>query len=211
MSLNRARIDACPRRRLHGGRNWTKAVVDAVEVDGRTITLKDFAARPWPVRRLLGPWHLDREERAYRRLEGLAGIPRFLGRVDRCAMALEYVPGPTLATLRRGDLAEPFFAVLEALIGAMHERGVAHADLHAHDVIAGPDQRPFVLDFSTAVCRSAGPFGDWLFRQLCRADRRSVAKLRLRLAPGGGSVPARPPLYRLGSFLRRAWRPGRRR
>jgi RIO1 family len=209
MPLTRGWLERSPRRRLHGGRNLTKAVIELVEVEGRTIILKDFVARPWPVRRLLGPWHLDREVRAYRRLEGLDGIPRFLARVDRCAIALEYVSGPTLAALRRGDLPEPFYLRLEALVDAMHARGVAHGDLHGHDVIAAPGPRPFVIDFSTAVCRSRGPLGRWLFQQMCRADRRSVAKLRSRLAPRGGSIPPRPPLYHAGNLLQRWLRPRR--
>ena len=98
--LTRDRLASLPRRRLHGGRNWTKAVVEVVVTGGGPIVLKDLAARPWPVRLLLGPSQLDREARAYCLLRDLPGVPRFLGRVDRAAIALEYIAGPDLGSVR---------------------------------------------------------------------------------------------------------------
>jgi hypothetical protein len=204
--LSRERLAGLPRRRLHGGRNLTKACIDRVELDGRAIVLKDLATRPWPVRAFFGPWQLDREARAYARLQGIAGIPRFLGRVDRQAIALEYVAGRPLAASRPGELPAAFFDRLDQLLEDMHRAGVAHGDLHRHDVLVGPGGEPYLVDFSTSLVISPG--GDalsaCLFRQMCRADRRSAAKLRRRLLPGSGAaVPDRPGLYRLGRRLKR--------
>src|SRR2546428_1187461 len=97
--LTRERLASLTRRRLHGGRNVTKAVVDVVEVDGRSVVVKDVAARPWPVRRLLGPWQLDRDAHAYGALAGARGTPAFLGRIDRQAIVPQDVPRPHPATL----------------------------------------------------------------------------------------------------------------
>ncbi len=205
-SLTRNRIARLPRRRLHGGRNLTKAVVDLVEVDGRPVVLKDFASRPWPVRLLFGPWQLAREARAYGALRGLRGTPAFLARVDRQAIALEYVPGRTLASLRPGELPAPFFDRLDRLLEEIHTRGVAHGDLHRHDVLAGPGDEPCIVDFSTAVAAGEGssPWTRLLFDQMRRADRRSAAKIRHRLLPGAGTaVPARRGLYRAGGWAKR--------
>jgi len=205
--LTRERLASLARRRLHGGRNITKAVVEVVEVDGHPAVVKDVASRPWPVRRLLGPWQLDREACAYAALVGVRGIPSFLGRIDRQAIALEYVPGPTLATLRPGDLPEPFFDRLDAILGEIHARGVAHGDLHRHDVLLGPGGDPCLVDFSTAVvARTGAPaVTRCLFRQMCHADLRSAAKLRRRLIPGSRApVPERRGLYRIGGWIKRS-------
>jgi serine/threonine protein kinase len=205
--VTRARLAGLRRRRLHAGRNVTKAIVDLVELDGRDIVIKDVAARPWPVRVWLGPWQLDREVRAYGRLVGVPGVPRFLGRVDRQAIAVEFVPGGDLASARRGTLPAVFFDLLDGLVGRLHERGVAHGDLHRHDVISGPAGQPYVVDFSTAVVTgpACGPLTRLLFRHMRDADRRSVAKLRHRFLPDlPGTVPERRGLYRLGSALKRA-------
>jgi predicted Ser/Thr protein kinase len=194
-----------PRRRLHAGRNRTKAVVDLVTFDGVTVVVKDVSARPWPVRALLGPWQLRREVRAYRRLEGQAGIPRLVAVVDRRAIALEHVPGQALRGLKRGDLDAAFFDRLEALVAAMHVRGVAHGDLHHGDVIAGPGGQPFVVDFSTSwLARGGGRRPGPLFEQMRRADLRAVAKLRRRLGPPGSpEEPPRTGIYKMGAALRR--------
>ena len=53
--------------------------------------VKDYSELP-PLRRLLARWQLGREERAYRRLAGLAGIPRFIERSGPHAIVLELVP-----------------------------------------------------------------------------------------------------------------------
>ena len=205
--LTRDRLAGLPRQRLHRGRNLTKACIDRVDLDGGPIVLKDLASRPWPVRALLGPWQLDREARAYARLQGLAGIPRFLGRVDRQAIALEYVAGRPLAACRPGDLPGAFFDRLDQVLEAMHRAGVAHGDLHRHDVLVGPGGEPYLVDFSTSVVVRPGHGGlaAILFRQMCRADRRSAAKLRRRLLGPSAALPERPGLYRLGRPLKRLW------
>ena len=205
--LTRERLASLPRRRLHGGRNITKAVVEIVEVDGRPAVVKDVATRAWPVRRFLGPWQLDREARAYAALAGLRCTPVFLGRVDRQAIALEYVQGPTLASLRPGDLPESFFDRLDAILGEIHARDVAHGDLHRHDVLLRPGGDPCLVDFSTAVVAGTGApaLTRFLFRQMCHADLRSAAKLRRHLLPGSRvPVPERRGLYRLGGLVKRS-------
>ncbi|HKB06907.1 MAG TPA: phosphotransferase, partial [Candidatus Polarisedimenticolia bacterium] len=204
--LTRERLASLRRRRLHGGRNVTKATVDLVETEGHTLVLKDFASRPWPVRRLLGPWQLDREERAYAVLAGARGTAAFVARVDRQAIALQYVPGRSLAACRPGDLQAGFFDRLERLLDEIHTRGVAHGDLHRHDVLVGGGEEPFLVDFSTSVVApaGAGAVSRFLFRQMSRADRRSAAKLRRRFLPGSDApVPERSGMYRVGGWGRR--------
>ncbi len=213
-TLTRQALAGRPHRLLHRGRNLTKGVIQLVDVDGREVVLKDLSGRPWLVRLVLGPWQLDRETKAYRLLEDVPGTPRFLGRVDRQAIALEYVPGPDLGSVKPGEIPEPFFDRLDQLLEAIHDRGVAHGDLHRHDVLVGPSGLPYLVDFSTSL--AAGPSADpllrFLFDQMCRADRRSVAKLRRRFLRGSRqALPPRPGLYRIGVRLKRAWNAVRRR
>lgn len=212
-SLSRERLASLPRRRLHGGRNVTKAVVEVVELPDGPVVVKDLAPRPWPVRLLIGPLQLDREALAYRRLEGAAGVPRFLGRVDRMAIALTYIAGRDLGAVRAGELPASFFDRLEQVLETLHARGVAHGDLGRRDVLVDSAGAPYLVDFSTSLV--AGPDADpltrFLFAQMCRADRRALAKIRRRLLPGTGvEVPERPALYRLGSRLKRLLRGSRR-
>ena len=212
-SLTREALRRLPSRPLHSGRNVSKAQVSVYEIDGERVVVKDFAPRPWPVRLLLGPWQLRREARAYARLEGLLGVPRLLGVIDAQALALEFVDARPLRGLRRGALEAPFFDRLETLIRAVHERGVAHGDLHHGDVLVGPLGQPYVIDLATSVVvePEAGGLRRSLFDQMRDADLRAVAKLRRRiLGPGGPEPPPRRGLYRLGASLRALFRPGGR-
>jgi serine/threonine protein kinase len=199
------------RRRLHAGRNASKAAVDLVDDGVRRFVLKDVSERPFLVRRILGPWQLRREARAYRRLAGIPGIPRLLGAIDRQAIAIEFVDGPPLRSLRPGQLGGEFFDRLARLVRAMHERGVAHGDLHHGDVLFGPLGQPYVIDFSTSALIDPARRGwaRFLFEQMRHADLRAVEKLRRRLTGDPGtSLPPRRGLYRFGAALRRLF--GRR-
>ena len=161
----------------------TKADVLLVESDAGIVVLKDFAARrPW-VRRALGPWLLDREERAYRRLAGVEAVPRLLGRLDPAALVVEYRPGTLLSRSLAGRLPAGFVASLSRAIDEMHRRGVVHLDLrHRSNVLAGEDGRPVVLDFASALVfdlsTRRGRWGMWLLRGF---DRRALRKWRIRL------------------------------
>ena len=204
--LNRKRIAALPRRSLRPGRNATKAEVSVVDPGETPFVVKDTASRSWAVRTLLGPWQLNREERAYRILAGTPGIPRLIGRPDRQSLALEYIPGRSLDTLRPGEVDGAFFDRLDNLLGMMHARGIAHGDLHHRDILLDAQGNPFVVDFATSLEAGAGanPLRRMLFKQMVKADLRSAAKLRQRLAPGSArALPARPLLYRVGVRLRK--------
>jgi hypothetical protein len=207
--LSRARLETLPRQRLHDGRNCSKAAIDLVTEGGRGVVIKDVSSCPWPVRLLLGPHQLDREERAYLALRGVPGVPRLVGRIDRRAIALEYIRGRSLGELGPGDLPPGFFDRLGRLLDAIHGRGVAHGDLTRHDVLAGPGGEPFIVDFSTSVIAGsgAGPLSRVLFEQMRLADRRSIQKLRRRLVPGTGqAIPQAPGFYRAGAWLKRCIR-----
>jgi len=215
-SLNREVISALPRRSLRRARNGTKAEVNLIDPGDAQFVVKDTARRAWAVRTLLGPWQLDREERAYRLLAGARGVPAFLGRPDRQSLALEYIRGRSLDTLNPGDLDGAFFDRLDQVIQGIHSRGVAHGDLHHRDILRDETGEPYIVDFATSVVAGSGvnPLRRALFDQLRKADLRAAAKLRQRLAPASArALPPRPFLYRVGVRLKKALMPsaGRRR
>ena len=69
-----------------------------VDLGDGPLVVKDFASKSWLVR-LLGRQQIVHECRAYKWLEGVEGIPRFIGRIDRYALAIERVDATQL-TLR---------------------------------------------------------------------------------------------------------------
>jgi predicted Ser/Thr protein kinase len=124
---------------------------------------------------------LRRERAVYERLGGIAGIPRCHGLIGD-GLALEYVAGPSLREheARLAD-REAFFAKLLTTVEAMHAAGVAHGDLKRKDnIIVGPGERPYMIDFGIAVRRSGrnGLFNRFVFAPLVQMDLNAWVKLK---------------------------------
>lgn len=207
-----------PPIRFRAGRNITKADIFLWEVDGVRLVVKDYSPRPFWVRNTVGRAMVRREVSAYRQLGDLSGIPRFAGQVDALAFAVEFVEGRDLSHFRSGEIPVEFFRKLLLLLDSVHRAGVAQGDIHHRDVLVGPDNQPFLVDFSTAAFRegSAGSWRQRLFNTACGSDHRAVLKLKHRHAPHSLTEAehyelAHPPTwYRLGKRIRSLWRAGRR-
>lgn len=94
----------------------------------------------------------------------------------------------TLATLCVGGVPEPVDAGLARSVGgairAIHDAGVFHADLNAHNILVDRSGRVWVIDFDRARFRRPGP---WTRDNLARL-KRSIDKVH-RLA-GRETPPA---------------------
>ncbi|SDD04589.1 Serine/threonine protein kinase [Glycomyces harbinensis] len=144
--------------------------------DGRQVVLKE--GRPHAGLDAWGEDAVQRVEREHEmlvRLAGIEGIPEvfdlfWLG--EHRFLAMEYVEGDVLskAVVTRYPLIdatagpeeyEAFtkWAIsvhdrLDAILAAVHDRGIAYGDLHLFNVIVRPDGSPSLLDFEVA-----GPVG----------------------------------------------------
>jgi hypothetical protein len=194
-ALSRADLAAATRAVLNRGNRRNPDVL-LVERGGERLVVKDFAPRGAWVRATFGPWITAREARAYRALEGHPSVPRFRGRVDRLAFALEYRPGRRLSRRLARELPADFLARLEAALAEMHARGVAHLDLrHRSNVLLGEDGRPVLIDFGSAVCLRPGglaarlllPLFAWIDRGALRKWRAKLAAQPAPLGGGGAS------------------------
>ena len=125
---------------------------------------------------------LGREARALERLAGQDGVAELLGRTGRAELLRAFVPGVPLHRAER--LPADFFDLLEALVGELHARGVAHNDLHKEpNVLVREDGRPALVDFQLASLHRPGS------RALARRaaeDLRQVAKHARRYAERDG-------------------------
>lgn len=144
--------------------------------DGMEFVLKTFMGRG-AVRRARRAT-LMREHEAYRRMEGLAGVPRCHGLVDGRFLAMEYVRGCEYREAVIPD-REAWFAELLAILQGFHERGVAHGDLKSKDnLMQREDGSPCVIDFGTTVLRHDGfrPINHRLFNYARQLDLNAWVK-----------------------------------
>ena len=185
----------CPRREdlrsgpvtaLVAGRGGKADVLLAGSGESAVI-VKDFAGRGfWG--RLLGRLQIAHETRAYGWLGGIAGVPRFVGRIDRWALAIERVPGRQLAFVEVSPPdGERLHAMLRTVVEAIHGRGVVHNDLRGREnVLLRPDGGLAVIDFAGALRLEPGGLAHRLFfRILAVPDEAALLKWKGMLAPGG--------------------------
>jgi hypothetical protein len=113
---------------------------------GRT---QDFCGLPvgW-----VGEFLLAREEGIYRALEGLEGVPRWLGRLDRSVYAIEYIEGQSLDRVAAPPTG--FFDALRRLMDAVHARGVGYGDANKRsNILLDRSGRPYLVDFQISLRR----------------------------------------------------------
>jgi RIO-like serine/threonine protein kinase len=165
-----------------GKRRWYRPVVHLLPLPGGgRAVVKDFLPCPWWWRATWGRHVAAREVRAYERLEGVEGIPRFLGRIDAHAFALEWVPGKDLGKCPKGSLRAATFDRLMATVEEMHRRGVVHLDLRQRrNVLVDAEGVPRVIDFSAAMVLRPG---GWRLRRLAPVDVSGVLKYKRRFLP----------------------------
>lgn len=170
-----------PVRRLPG-RNATKADILVYRSGGVEIAVKDYGARPFLTRQLLGRYLIRREAAAYGAAAGISGLPRFLGRVGPFAIATEWIRARPLAGFG-GERPDPAcFERAGAILDELHGRGIALADLHHRDLLVADDGEVYIVDLATAWVLGRSPRG-WrrrLFEHLRQQDQVALARMRAR-------------------------------
>jgi hypothetical protein len=164
------------------GRGLLPARCDIVRFeDGQMGVLKTFSGSG-PLRRVLGRVAVQRERRAYERLDGLTGVPRLLGVVAGDALLFRYIAGVPVSD---ANLADPqdFTQRFERLLSLIHARGVSHGEIRLAHVLADGAGQPWLVDFATAtVTNPARPSA--IFRLQQRLDRFGWLTIKERLLSG---------------------------
>jgi len=197
-------------RPIVAARNGTKSNVFEAEHEGRRVVCKDAShvTRRW----IIGAyrrWTLRNEVRALSRLAGLPGAPELLAAFPT-GLIMEHLPGRLLTELRGTEVPDAVFERLDALVDAIHARGLCVGDLHRRNILVDDDGRVGIIDFELALDTGTG-----LGRRLGRArlegfDKLAVARQRERfgapLQPRHEQILEHPPFpYRSYRRLKR-WR-----
>ena len=203
--LDRARIERGIVGYLRRG-NPYKADLLLVDLGQGPFLVKDYADKSWR-RRVLGRIQIAREAAAYRHLGALAGVPRFLGRVDRWALAVEHVrAGQLSADPQRHPRAREYLDRLRAVIDGMHRKGLVHLDLRGKsNVLSGKQGELWVVDLAGGLrFRPGSIVHRTLGRLLESADRQAWLKWKARLLPGELEADEEAALDRY-RWIRRLW------
>jgi RIO-like serine/threonine protein kinase len=181
-----------------------KPDLNQVEVEGRSLMVKDVRRKHFFLRWTLGLWLIHKEWKIYSRLTGIKGIPQPVERVDRFAFAMEFIPGRPIA--REEPLPSSFFSDLEQVLGEVHARGVVHLDLrHKGNVLLSERGEPFLIDFNSSFAfKEKGFLRRYLFPLLRWVDYGGLLKLKKRISPSSMTAEELAFLKRFNR-LRKLW------
>ncbi|MEM1411466.1 MAG: hypothetical protein AAGH19_03830 [Pseudomonadota bacterium] len=121
---------------------------------------------------------LDREHVAYRRIEGVPGVPRCFGMLDGRYLVLETIHGTPYREAVIED-RETWFAELLETLEACHARGVAHGDLkNKSNLMNTSEGHPCLIDFGLTAVRREGfhPINHRWFAFFCQLDLNAWVK-----------------------------------
>ena len=160
-----------------------KPDLNQVEVEGRSLMVKDVRRKNFFLRWTLGLWLIHKEWKIYSRLTGMKGVPQPVERIDRFAFAMEFIPGRSI--LRGDPLPSSFFSDLERVLGEVHGRGVVHLDLrHKGNILVSEKGEPFLIDFNSSFAfKEKGFLRRYLFPLLRWVDYGGLLKLKERVSP----------------------------
>lgn len=136
--------------------------------------------------RWFGRFIANHEIRIYQTLQGIAGIPAFLGRVGDTGFLHAFIPGRELAADM--PFTPQFFDELEALLAAVHARHIAYVDTNKREnILFGDDGRPWLIDFQISFFPWKYLGNNWPTRRMLlrlqRADWYHFYKHKTRLMP----------------------------
>jgi predicted Ser/Thr protein kinase len=201
----REELARCPRDVIDPG-STTKAAVLRVEHGGIPVIVKDVSVQHRLARWLYGRRILRREERALRVLDGRAGAPRLLGRIDEDALVQEFLPGKPLVKVR--DQEEKVSAVCRNLgrrIDELHRHGVVHLDLRQYrNILVDEDLQVSLIDFESAMVLGHGLWGRLAGAWMRRVDRGACLKIKAKFAYAALTREERRA-YRRQDFWSRLW------
>ncbi len=136
----------------------------------------------------LGRFSRDHEKAIYAALEGVEGVPRWVGCVGPTGLAIEYIEAAPLDHLDKPPAG--YFDRMRQILDAVHARGIAYVDANKlSNMLAADDGSPYLIDFQIAV----GARDDWpwpartiagrIVRYLQGKDIYHLCKHKRRLAP----------------------------
>ncbi len=164
----------------------TRADVLLIEARGDQAILKDYSGSNKGFRWFVAPLLVYREIRALRALDEVQGVPGFIRKLSARTFLIEFIPARQIGLAEEGIDWVQFIPRIEALIGALHDKGVVHGDLrNTTNILATPQQRPVLVDFVSAVHRGHrfNVLSLILFKLCQPIDHGAVFKLKEKYAP----------------------------
>ena len=165
----------------------TRPTIWVVEENGVRAVVKDFSANKLIFRNTAGRFLVWREQRAYKKLKDISGVPNSFRVIDGLALVMEKIPGRDLKKVKTEmQIPESFFDALKNIVDDFHRKGIAHCDLKkATNILMGNDGLPYIIDWGASISKKEFRFFplNLIYRRFILDDQMAVIKLKLRYTP----------------------------
>ncbi|MDI6732662.1 MAG: RIO1 family regulatory kinase/ATPase [Planctomycetota bacterium] len=180
-------------------------VVKLIVYRGEKVIWKDYSSRPWWVKRSLGDILINNEGSILKRLSGIKGIPRLIGRTPD-GLLIEYIEGRFLHKFKDGEVPYEIIKRLESVVSEVHACSVVHLDLaQRKNILITEDFHPYLVDFSNALySRPNALFFSKMFDYLLLIDKGSILKFKNRYF-SDKMTEGEKRYLRMFWFIRRFW------
>jgi hypothetical protein len=207
--LRREELDKYPATILNNeGLKDREARVVAYDLPGSRVVLKEWKPKSGALIRWWSRRIIQREMRHYEALQGVRGIPRFLGRLDDRAFLIEYVEAQPIRRRLPRPLLEAGMKSLEGVLEGMHARRFVHLDLrNKGNILIDARGGAWVIDLQQGLDCSRGILRRLFFPLLKRFDEKAILKFRARYMPETLDASIRDRLVKKHCVRKTSWVP----
>jgi len=185
-----------------------EARVVAYDLPQGRVVLKEWKPKAGALIRWWSRRIIQREMRHYEALQGVRGIPRFLGRLDDRAFLMEYVEAQPIRRRLPRPLLESGVKSLEGVLEGMHARRFVHLDLrNKGNILIDAQGNAWVIDLQQGLDCSRGILRRILFPLLKRFDEKAILKFRARYLPETLDPSIRDRLVKKHTTRKTSWVP----
>lgn len=130
----------------------------------------------------LGRIVANHEIAIFEKLQGVPGVPAFLGRIGKTGFLHAYVPGEPLTP--QHPFTPKFFDDLHQLFADIHARGIAYVDSNKREnILFGDNGKPWLIDFQISYRGRNNVLCRWILTRFQNEDWYHYYKHKTRLMP----------------------------
>jgi hypothetical protein len=148
-----------------------------VHITDNGVVEKTYRDKVLPLR-LIGCLFIFWESFIYSKIQGIEGIPRFLGKPDIYTMHISYMGGENLRNTKKKPDAD-YFENLKEILKQTHDRCIVHLDMrNRRNYGIDENGNPYLIDFAPSMYL---PFN--MNKALTWIDRLGMLKVKAKLCP----------------------------
>ena len=174
----------CEYIELQKPKSHLKATVYRRTLNEQCMVIKDYTDSHPLLRATICRALLRREIKALERIQGIPGVPVFLGTHGQYGFAMDWIEGQRLTNDAFQENPQ-LLNQLDECVRTLHRSGVTHNDIHVRNLIVDSAGALHIIDFASAITRSKLFVlqAKTIYKFFCFSDRVKVVRLKQQFSP----------------------------